>query len=102
MKTTKIKLKTPQAVALGNYMEQCALQCTHSDELPDFIKIAYWIVNDLREQINKKLSKHQKRYTINFKPQEAFVFLALRGMSYDPYEKNVIRQIRADLDQARI
>ncbi len=100
MEIIKIKLEKSQAVALWNYIDQCAMTCKHSDELPDFIKIAYWIVNDLRDKINKKLSRSQQTYTINFKPQEAYIFLRLQGMSYDPYEKNVIRQIRADLDKA--
>ena len=102
METIKIKLKSSPATALQNYMEECARECRHSKELPDFIKITYWIVNDLRDQINRKLSKSQITYTINFKPQEAYIFLKLQGMSYDPYEKNVIRQIRADLDKQSI
>lgn len=100
MDIIKIKLKSPQAEALWNYMEQCANECKQSDELSDFMKIAYWIVKDMRIQIRKKVCKPQETYTINFKPQEAFVFLALRGKSYDPYERNVVRQIRADIDRA--
>ena len=101
MKTIKIKLKNDQADALWNYIEHCANECRQSDQLSDFIRLAYWIVNDLRNQINKKVRVPRKTYTINFKPHEAYVFLALKGKSWDPYEKNVIRQIRADLDKAK-
>lgn len=96
----KIRLKEPQIKALSNYISECAHECAQSAALSDFMKVAYWIVEDLREKIEQKASRNQQSYTINFKPQEAFIFLALKGKSYDPYEKNVVRQIRADLDKA--
>jgi len=101
MEAIKIKLKNPQADALWNYIEHCANECKQSDELPDFVRVAYWIIKDLRDQIRKKVCIPRQTYTISFKPHEAYVFLALKGKSWDPYEKNVIRQIRADLDKAQ-
>ncbi len=100
MDIIKIKLKPPQLKALEMYIDECAIECGQSASLSDFMKLAYWIVEDIRDKVRIKASKIQQTYTINFKPQEAFVFLALRGKSYEPYDRNVIRQIRADLDKA--
>lgn len=102
MDTVKIKLKADQALVLQYYIELCADACMITAYTPVQVRLTYYVVHDLRDEIRKKLNNDQQTYTIKFKPFQAIVFLMIQTEPVGPYPQTVIRQVREDLHQALI
>lgn len=99
MKTTKIKLDKEETYSLWGYLGYVSTitECKSME-----FQIYNYIIGDLHDQIMKQIEREQKTYTVKFRPFQGLTFLKITCDGVNPFMQNVIRKIRADLDQARI